>query len=53
MLIRPNGKVTMGFLPGISMKSMKRIISHLADLRVHRWSSLVGHTRQLKTLHLF
>lgn len=38
-VVTKSGKVTMGFLPGISKKSMKRIISHLADLKVHRWSS--------------
>lgn len=33
------GKVTTGFLPAISNKSMKRIVRRLREMRIHRWSS--------------
>ncbi len=38
-VVTKSGKVTMSFLPGISNKSMKRIVAHLRDLKINRWSS--------------
>ena len=38
-VITKTGKLTMGFLPSISKKSMKRIVSECANLKIHRWTS--------------
>ena len=37
-VVTKEGKVTMGFLPSISRKSMKRILKKWRDLKIHRWS---------------
>lgn len=37
-VVTRKGKVTMGFLPSISSKSVKRIVKELSRMKVHRWS---------------
>lgn len=38
-VVTKRGKVTMGFLPSISIKSVKKIVAKMRSLKVHRWSS--------------
>ncbi len=37
-VVTKTGKVTMGFLPSISKKSMKRIVRKWGSLKIHRWT---------------
>jgi len=38
-VVTKQGKIRMGFLPGISVKSMKRIIDNLKSLKINAWSN--------------
>lgn len=38
-VVTKTGKITMGFLPGISKKSSKKIVSKWTSLKLHRWSN--------------
>lgn len=38
-VVTRSGRITMGFLPGISTKSMKRIVDHLNSMKINLWSN--------------
>lgn len=38
-VVTRSGKISFGFLPGISVKSTKRIVEHLRSLKINAWSN--------------